>query len=311
MAAWSGLGMNYGHQYPNNPYDMQQVAADLDFLKSAGVTRLRLAYPLWNDSGTAIASCQALVHYALAQGFYVIWGVVAQSPANATQWAAFKDYIMDTLAPWAQGLQNSNFELSIGNEEEFHCDGTTLTIPTVVSDLAALATAVQGVYTHGPISYQASIAHLAQWQSNGRGGLDRIGFNCYSRTPAGAAFQAALILAAFPGSGYVAEWGTGNGRSDFSQESLWTDTIYGQHKAWQASGLPEAYYFAYRDGSFGLPADAWAVKMTNGSFRSVAPWLLGLRPWFLGVPNTPLVRTANVARAGQSVRAASGQRLIF
>lgn len=303
--------MNYGHQFPNNPYDLQQVTADLQFLKSAGVTRLRMAYPVWNNTGGAIASCQALVQHALSMGFYVVWGVVLQSPANATQLESFKNYMFGTVAPWAQSLQNPNFELAVGNEEELHCDGITLTIATVISELSALAAAVRSVYTYGPVSYQASILHITQWSAQGVANLDRIGFNCYSRSAAGAAFQAGLIAAAFPGKAYVSEWGTGSGFADFQNETAWRDVIYGQRKAWQASGLPDAYYFAYRDGSFGLPADRWAVKTVGGQFRAMAPWLLGLRPWFTGNPNSAIVRQAAPVRAHTSARAVTGARIIF
>jgi hypothetical protein len=308
VAAWSGLGVNYGHQFPHNPYDQVQVVADLTFLRKVGISRLRLAYPLWNDAGGAIVSCQGLVQIALAMGFYVIWGVVSQSPTNASQWADFKAYVAGTLAPWAQSLQNPRFELSIGNEEEFHCDGITLTVPVVVADLASLATNVQGIYTHGPISYQASLAHIGYWTANGIGGLDRLGFNCYTRTAVGSAFQAAIVKDAFPTHGYIAEWGTANGYNDFDNERAWRDTTYGQRKALQASGLPDAYYFAYRDGSFGLPANEWALMQTDGNFRLAAPLFFGMRPWFAGNPNVPVVRLGPIPRQPTVGRPASAIR---
>lgn len=301
MAVWSGLGINYGHQFPNKPYDQLQVGTDLVFLKSLGVTRLRLAFPLWNDS-SAIASCQSLVDTALGMGYYVIWGVVSQSPTDATQWEAYKDFIRETLAPWAQSLQNPRFELSLGNEEELHCDGTTLTVPAVTAGIASLATEVQSIYTHGSVSYQASILHVGDWTANGAGGLDRLGFNCYTRTAAGSAFQANIVKTAFPVKGYIAEWGTASGYSDFGSEQAWRDVTYAQRKALQASGLPDAYYFAYRDGSFGLPANAWALMQTNGNLRLATPLLFGVRPWFAGNPNVAVGRPGQPGRPSGMAR---------
>lgn len=310
MAAWVGLGINYGHQFPHNPYDVQQVAADLDFLQSAGITRLRIAFPVWHDTNGTIASCQWLVQYALSRGFYVVWGVVLQSPANASQWTQFKQYIMQTLVPWAQGLQSSRLELALGNEEEFHCDGTSLTIATLVYDIGNMAYAAKAAYTYGPISYQASIAHISDWTAAGLGGLDRIGFNCYTRSAAGVPFQANIIKTAFPNKAYIAEWGTGSGYNDYGNEQAWRDVIYGQRLAWQASGLPEAYYFSYRDGSFGLPSNAWAAKTTSGNFRLMAPWLFGMRPWFTGNPNSALARQASSSRTVAPTRPTGPTRSI-
>jgi hypothetical protein len=299
--------MNYGHQASHNPYDSAQVAADLGFLKSMGVTKLRIAYPTFDAPG--LSAIQSLVQTALTMDFYVVWGTTATggTPVSNSRWAIYKNFVVTTLAPWAQALGNPNLELAIGNEEELHCDGTTLTVSTVVADLGNLATAVQAIYTAGAVSYQSPIPFLTNWASQGLGGLDRIGFNAYS-FGAGIAVHANSIVAAFPGTGYLSEWGTPNGFTDFKNESIFNFITKKQIAALKATSIPDAYYFCYRDGSFGLPANAWAIKMTDGNFRQAAPALFGVRAWFRGSPNVPLARNSQLARVATKTRTASVHR---
>jgi|GEM_PF-6410886 len=306
MGYWAGLGMNYGHQATHNPYNAIQVAADFAFLRSMGVAKLRIAYPTFDAGG--IPALQWLVQTALAAGFYVIWGATssAGTPVTATRWASFKSYVQTTLAPWAQAQNTAQLELAVGNEEEFHCDGTTLTVSTVVSDLAALATNVQVIYTAGAISYQSPIAFITNWSANGLGGLDRIGFNAYS-LGAGIKTHANNIVAHFPNNGYLSEWGTPNGFNDFGNEQFFANVTQTQVNALKTVGI-DAYYFCYRDGSFGLPANAWAIKTTTDNFRLAAPKLFGVRSWFAGNPNASVSRTGQRARAPTQARTATPHR---
>lgn len=301
--------MNYGHQAPHNPYNPTQVTTDLKFLRSMGISKLRVAYPSFDDVSGTVAAIQSLVQTALGMGFYVIWGTVSSgsSKTDATRWAAFKNNTLTVIAPWAQAQNSANLEISVGNEEELHCDGTTLTVATVVSDMASLATTVKGIYTVGKVSYQSPITFLSNWVSNGTGGLDRIGFNAYS-LGRGIGTLATNVVAAFPTIGYLSEWGSPNGFADFNNEIIWRDIMGRQIVALKASAISDAYYFAYRDGSFGLPSNAWAVKMTDSNFRVATPALFGVRRWFDGNPNTAISRSNTPSRSATSTRIASVTR---
>lgn len=305
--AWPALGMNYGHQATHNPYSATQISADLGFLRAMGVAKLRIAFPTFDAGG--ISAIQSLVQTALSMGFYVVWGATSSggTPVSSSRWASFKNYVLTTLAPWAQAQQNPSLELSIGNEEELHCDGTTLTVATVVSDLAALASTVQGIYTFGPVSYQASIGFLSNWATNGLGGLDRIGFNAYALGPVSITAHATNIVNAFPSQGYLSEWGTPNGYNDFANEALFATVIDKQLRALKTTAIPDAYYFCFRDGSFGLPSNAWAIKKTDDNWRQAAPALFSSRAWFKGSPNnavqrSPASRLAGLPRAPTATR---------
>ncbi len=301
--------MNYGHQAPHNPYNTAQVAADLAFLKSVGIVKLRIAYTTFDAA--SVTSLQSLVQTALAAGFYVVWGTTAggSSPVTATRWASFKNYVLTTLAPWAQAQSTTNLELAIGNEEELHCDGTTLTVATVISDLAQLAASVKTVYTIGQVSYQSPITFLNNWVANGLGGLDRIGFNAYSVVAAGLKNYATNVVTNFAGKGYLSEWGTPTGFNDFGNEQAFATVIKNQIIMLQTIGI-DAYYFCYRDGSFGLPTNAWAIKMADDNFRLVAPKLFGVRPWFKDNPNVSVSRGTQRPRAPTRLRATTPHRSI-
>jgi hypothetical protein len=235
--------------------------------------------------------------------------LVSGSGTTASTWVLFKQYIMNTLAPWAQTLANTHFELSIGNEEELHCDGATLTVATVITDLANLATEVKSMYTYGPVSYQSPITFYTNWASNGLGSLDRIGFNAYA-LGSGIAVHANHVLTSFPGKGYLSEWGTPNGFLDFPSEALWRDTLFSQVQALADVDI-DSYYFCYRDGSFGMPANKWAIKQTDDNFRLAAPALFGIRSWFSGNPNSNVVRDATPDRSANATRASSPARTPF
>jgi hypothetical protein len=238
----------------------------------------------------------------------VVWGTTTGGPATtASRWATFKSFVINTLTPWFRAQANQNLELSLGNEEELHCDGTTLTVSTVVNDMASLAAEAKQLYT-GPVSYQAPGGFFAQWQARGTDALDRLGFNYYTLGPKGLRTNPTNVATAFPGVGYISEWGTPNGFADFPSEPLWRDVLIGQVNGLASVGI-DAYYFCYRDGSFGLPANKWAIKQTDDNFRLAAPALFGLRPWFTGNPNIALARNVTSVRAPTPTRGTSVSRL--
>jgi hypothetical protein len=263
--AWSGIGMNYGHQ---TTYDSTQAESDYTYLYSIGVTRVRIAMPTYSAT-TSITNCQDMVTRALNHGMYVVWGVATGAGVgalNATTWAAFKSYVTGTLAPWAQA--NGLPELCLGNEADYEADGTTLTAATVRSDVRAMATTVKsGGYT-GKVSYSTTVLNLASWASEGIGSLDLIGFNSYD-TLTNFKTRNPTIVADFGSKAYISEFGCiTNGFSDYNDESAWYTDVINRVSSMQSAGVNCGYFFCYRDGGFGVTANTFALVLSNGSVRS-------------------------------------------
>ena len=175
MGVWSGLGINYGHSAGLTD---SQVAIDLAYLKALGFTKVRMAYPDFRTS--SLASLKARTEIALNLGFYVVWGVTAGGALTATRWGQYKTFVETDIAPWAQSLSNPNFQLSIGNEEELHVDGTTIVKQNIIDDVSgSFGDAIKAVYTAGLLSYETAATERAAYRptDSGTGSLDRIGFN--------------------------------------------------------------------------------------------------------------------------------------
>jgi hypothetical protein len=269
MSIWTGIGMNYGHQVSPSSYDTMQVESDLAYLKQHGVSKIRIAFPEFDDNsgGVLIAHCQDMVARALSRGFYAVWGVaVGWGPGTitATRWAASKAYITGTLAPWAQSVGLS--ELCLGNEDELALDGTTITASTMRSDIRSMASSVKSNGFKGKVSYASNVqdAYLNPWISEGIGALDLIGWNSYDVIPNFNARNVSIV-AAFGSKGYISEFGSiANGYADFNNENLFYVDTLSRIILMKQVGIPSGYFFCYRDGSFGVPANSFALVETNG-----------------------------------------------
>lgn len=279
MTIWSGIGVNYGTVAT---YSTAQVENDFTYLKSQGVTRLRIAAPGYTNTAH-IANCQDMVARALAHGFYVIWGVstgTARPTLTATIWTAFKNYVVNTLAPWAQA--NGLPELALGNEADWESDGTTLTAATVRSDVRSMATTVKANGYTGTVSYSTAAvsSNRAPWISEGIGDLDFIGWNSYD-TLTNFATNNTLVLSTFGSKTYITEFGSaGNGYSDFNNESAFYNDTVSRIKLMQSAGIQSGYFFCYRDGGFGVPANSFALILTNGNTRVALQAVLGVTAVF-------------------------------
>ena len=253
--------MNYG--YVVNTYAKSFIVSDLTYLKNLGFAKLRVALPAYNTSAATIIKQQEIVTTALDMGFYVIWGVCAPTNFTDVQWAAFKAYVTDTIAPWAQSLNNENFELSIGNEEEALNNGANAPDDaTVRSDIRSLATTIQGIYTVGNISYQAPVTNIADWISEGIGDLDKIGFNIYLSlnnfyTNVKNAFDAFGV--AFE----LTEWNVQSGFKGSPNEDMNEKEIRDRLQIIKDLGVGAAYFFTYNHSS-----DSWGIANwgTDGNF---------------------------------------------
>jgi hypothetical protein len=175
------------------------------------------------------------------------------SPATATDFADFQTGIINTLAPWAQSVALDEF--SIGNEEELHIDGTTLTDATLQSGLRSLATTLKaGIYTAGDICYHtaAEPAFVSEWQSGGLGDIDLLGWNCYF-SPSLAPFVAGVnnVINSFAANEiYLTEWNVPGGINAFggapAGEAAWAQAISDRLTYLKTTTLQRASFFCYR-----------------------------------------------------------------
>lgn len=269
MTIWSGIGINYGHQAT---YDTTQTESDFTYLRALGVSRLRIAMPPYDGN---LTDTQDMVHRALSHGFYVVWGVATSGTVTATIWNAFKAFVTGTLATWAQS--NSLPEFSLGNEIELYVDGTTLTAATVRADVRTMASTVKsGGYT-GKVSYGTSIldTYKTPWISEGIGSLDLIGWNSYD-TYANFNTQNGAVQSAFGNKTYISEFGSsGGGYPDFNNEQAFYYDTARRITSMQTAGIQFGYFFCYRDGGFGMPADTFALQLSGGATRTALYAVLG------------------------------------
>src|SRR5690348_3729438 len=173
------IGMNYGNQ---SNYTGSQADADFAYLKRLGFTNLRINLPPY-DSTVNLPNTQDMVVRAVAQGFYVVYGVVSGFGGNtitSARWTAHNNYVLNTLAPWAQSHGVS--ELCLDNEVELQLT-SQVTAAQARSDIRTLASNVKSVFTR-KVSYstanQSSIITPWYTANEGIGALDLIGFNTYS-----------------------------------------------------------------------------------------------------------------------------------
>lgn len=128
-----------------------------------------------------------------AAGFWVSWGPSGLSGADtagsftATNWTQYHAAVIaDATYMQSQGIALGVYEL--GNEMEALMDGTTITIPQFIVNMAQLATDVKAVYSLSPIGYSCydyNSTTYNQWITNGLGGLDYLGVHPYSNINAG------------------------------------------------------------------------------------------------------------------------------
>lgn len=268
-------GINYGHHLLATAYNPQTVVSELQMLYNNGYRLLRVAYPTYNSSSGTLNMLKDVVVKGLDCGFTVIWGVVGNRPTiTSTNYSTFASYVTGTLAPWAQALNNPKLRLSIGNEEELHVDGTTMTIATLQSNLKSLATSVQSVYTVGEVNYVTDAEQWTLWNTLGLGDIDKIGFNLYYEwQPTGSyATKLAAINTAFTTRYFIGEYSTSNGFADASAfgaataEDNWAQNI-AQRRTIADSYNIDHCVFCFGDGQFGVTANSWALRKTDGTFR--------------------------------------------
>ncbi|HYH74377.1 MAG TPA: hypothetical protein VD735_00290 [Candidatus Saccharimonadales bacterium] len=118
MGSWYG-GINYNSNTGNTD---NSFIADMHYLKSMGITKVRLNIPDYTKT-SQVATYRNYTVIALSMGMYVIYGVTHPNNINAgkwitaSQWPAYVSAVLAEAA-WAASLDTPDLEFQIGNELE-------------------------------------------------------------------------------------------------------------------------------------------------------------------------------------------------
>lgn len=263
---WPGLGMMLYEFNTSEEFD-----SDVDTLLANGFTELRVHIP---DYQYDLDKSKEAVLRAVAKGANVIWGISSNSNNNpewtitAENWPTFRQAILDA-ATWAQA--NGVYEFQLGNEEEDHVDGTTLTGAQMIVNMKALATEVQEIFTRGNISYSTYWNYYDDWVITGRGDIDLIAYNAYmgGKGVYNDGWKEAItdLIAAFGvDHTYLSEFSVSYvSLDDYSiDETVQAAGVAEMLDYIEVSGLTKAIFFIWD-----CPSVAWGVKKDDGTYRQL------------------------------------------
>jgi hypothetical protein len=285
-------GINNGHHLKTNDYTVDKplfrarMKQEMLEILARGYDSIRIDYPQFpagsdwqNDAYERRKDC---VKIALELGFsQVVWGVVHMRPAvSAASFSSSRSFILTTLLPWAEGVNDSRLVISLGNEEETHADGTTITPSQLRSNLLALAVEAKQVYTKGQLDLVVSVDSCYGsgdvWADNNVGVLDRLGVNIYKGVMVDFAGFTEAITALhnrFGSKLYCAEFNTGNGFSDMTAygnrfgEELYVRANLDRREILESYDIPW-YFFGYGASSDASnQPNAFALRRADGSYR--------------------------------------------
>ncbi|MBE3114527.1 MAG: hypothetical protein IMZ59_03300 [Actinobacteria bacterium] len=260
---WPGLGMFIHEDYEAGSIERDDNSVDI--LLANGFTELR-DYLVGYEDPWDLARAKAAVLRAIAKGAKVIWGVSSNTHKDyaitATTWPLYRQGILDA-AQWAQ--DNGVFEFGIGNEEESHVDGTTITVAQIITNLKAVATDVQAIFTNGNISYSCSDYAIPNWIASGRGDIDILASNIYHDGYGDWKTNITNLVIAFGADHtYLTEFGLSwNDIDDYStDEAVQAAGITEMIDYIKASGMTRAIYFLWY-----LPGLNFGVLKDDSTYR--------------------------------------------
>lgn len=259
MAAWSGLGMNYG-----NDFDLTEVnvASDLDEIKAAGITKIRIAIPGFLIDSSYIDYCHNVIAAAQNRSLETLWGLTAGATTmTSSNWSDYSNAVK-VQALWGQN--NGLDAFCIGNELEAKIDGSTLTAPQLKNNLRTLATECQAIFTRGRISYAVSQGNQAGWiTENNLEDIDDLTVNVYGSYTNTGNFKTKLtdMVNAFGERTYITEWNLDSTWSNFVNTDEWeTREIAARQEIVKDSGVSKAYFFTWR-----MANDEFSVQKEDGA----------------------------------------------
>ncbi len=202
---------------------------------------------------TKLNASKVAVLTGQAKGLKFIWGVGAHY-ITAENWPSFRQAILDA-AQWAQ--DNGVFEFQLGNEEEFHVDGTTMTIAQIIANIKDVTTDVQEIFTNGNVSYTLNDSNIDDWITAGKGDIDLLGLNVYrGGTTFNDYWKTAIsnFVNAFGDSGYITEfnlsWSNINNYS--TDEEVQAEAVTEMIEYMKDSGIERALFYSWHDYPGGL-----------------------------------------------------------
>jgi hypothetical protein len=232
------------------------VSEYIDALIARGIQYYRVSMPDYTDT-TAINNCKSAIATIVSKGGKVIWGVSSNpTTITASNWSTFSSAVQ-SIAAWCQ--DNGVYEFQIGNEEEWHIDGTTITKATLQSNLKTLATACQSIFTNGDISYSTSEKNFAaDWIALGKGDIDKMGWTTYIGYQGWVDDNWKSSL-----SDAFDEWGTNSYCSEFglssssladfsTDEVTQAQAIYGMIEYFKSLGMTRYLFYIWQDDDFGV-----------------------------------------------------------
>ena len=255
---WSGLGMVLFSSQANYA----------DTLLANGFTELRIDIPDYQNISW-LASSKATLPGIIAKGAKVIWGVSSNKYNNpdytitTKNWPTFRQAILDA-AQWAQ--DNGVYEFQLGNEEELHVDGKTMTAAQIIANLKSLATDIKAIFTNGNVSYTCFHGNITDWIAEGKGDIDILASNIYM---GGTTFNMdwktniTNLINAFEADGtYITEFNLSwSSLDDYStDEAVQAAALKEMIEYIKASGMTRAFYFAWKNDEFG-------VVKNDGTYR--------------------------------------------
>jgi hypothetical protein len=221
---------------------------------------------------TNVAASKAAVIAATAKGIKCIWGVSSNPTViTASNWVDFRAAILDA-AQWAQA--NGVYEFQLGNEEECHVDGTTMTVAQIIINLKSVATEVKEIFTNGNVSYSCWQNTIDDWVAVGKGDIDILASNVYiggGGYYSGKEWKSRItnLVNAFGVDGtYISEFGPSySSLDDYStDEAVQAEGLAEMIEYIKASGMTRAFYFCYIDMSWLLD---FGARKTDGTYRQL------------------------------------------
>jgi hypothetical protein len=236
---------------------------------------------------TNVAASKAAVIAATAKGIKCIWGVSSNPTViTASNWVDFRAAILDA-AQWAQA--NGVYEFQLGNEEEYHVDGTTMTVAQIIINLKSVATEVKEIFTNGNVSYSCWQNTIDDWVAVGKGDIDILASNVYiggGGYYSGKEWKSRItnLVNAFGVDGtYISEFGPSySSLDDYStDEAVQAEGVAEMIEYIKASGITRALFYTWHD----YPGGLFGVVKDDGTYR---------RLWNQALLNSESVKFATV-----------------
>jgi hypothetical protein len=286
---WPGSGINYGNDRAFSIYfDPIKITNELRFLRRY-FTKLRVFIPHYGYGTThsIVTNCLFIIDQAVSVGFTeIIWGITcSEATLSAT---TYNDYLTAATARAIVAKNHGVTTFVVGNEEEYHVDGSSLTRAQIEAHVRSdLYTAVKIAFT-GTVSYNLPAGVLSDWLANGKGSLDTIGMNVYGNSEydgAGFCRDVRNFYNAFGPSSYISEYGL---HYDWTAVTMTPLNQYRElrkrHDFIKRIGLSSGYFFLYSH----LSDDHFAVRLANGQYRYMWQALVSERFAWIGEPNTQI-----------------------